>query len=106
SAAGERIGLLGATNTILGRNGAERIAANLPDAASMPALPQTHSLKRFSDFALFGDFLDPITKIEEMLENVVRVGARAHLVQIVDPIEETFPYAGRTEFIDPETGVR
>src|SRR5215212_1398158 len=57
SAAGERIGLLGATNTILARNGAERIAASLPDAASMPALPQSHSLKRFSDFALIGDFL-------------------------------------------------
>jgi uncharacterized protein (DUF58 family) len=106
SAAGERIGLLGATSTILGRNGAERLAASLPDAATMPALPQTHSLKRFSDFALFGDFLDPIAKIEETLDAIVKVGARAHLVQIVDPIEETFPYAGRTEFHDPETGVR
>jgi uncharacterized protein (DUF58 family) len=106
STSGERIGLLGATNTILGRNGAERLAAHLPDAASMPAMPQTHSLKRFSDFALFGDFLDPIAKIEETLEAIVRVGARAHLVQIMDPIEETFPYAGRTEFQDPETGVR
>ena len=106
SAAGERIGLLGVTNTILGRNGAERLAANLPDAATMPALPQTHSLKRFSDFALFGDFLDPIAKTEETLDAIVKVGARAHLVQVVDPIEETFPYAGRTEFHDPETGLR
>jgi uncharacterized protein (DUF58 family) len=106
SAAGERIGLLGVTNTILARNGAERIAASLPDAASLPAMPQTHALKRFTDLAIFGDFLDPVSKIEEMLETIVRVGARVHLVQIVDPIEETFPYAGRTEFQDPETGVR
>ena len=35
-----------------------------------------------------------------------RSGARAHLVQIFDPIEETFPFSGRTEFRDPETGVR
>jgi uncharacterized protein (DUF58 family) len=106
STAGERIGLLGVTNTILGRNGAERVAASIPDAATMPAMPATHALKRFSDVALFGDFLDPMAEIEETLEAIVRVGARAHLVQIMDPIEETFPYAGRTEFQDPETGVR
>jgi uncharacterized protein (DUF58 family) len=106
SAAGERIGLPGVTNTILARNGAERVASFLPDAASMPSLPDTHALKRFSDVAIFGDFLDPVDKIEETLEAIMRVGARAHLIQIVDPIEETFPFAGRTEFEDPETGLR
>jgi uncharacterized protein (DUF58 family) len=29
-------------------------------------------------------------------------GARGHVVQIVDPAEETFPYSGRVEFIEPE----
>ena len=29
-------------------------------------------------------------------------GAHGHVVQIVDPAEETFPYSGRIEFIDPE----
>ena len=29
-----------------------------------------------------------------------------HLVEVADPAEEVFPYAGRTEFEDPETGVR
>ena len=27
-----------------------------------------------------------------------------HLIEVADPAEETFPYAGRTEFTDPETG--
>jgi uncharacterized protein (DUF58 family) len=26
------------------------------------------------------------------------------VVEIADPAEEEFPYAGRTEFVDPETG--
>jgi uncharacterized protein (DUF58 family) len=29
-------------------------------------------------------------------------GARGHVVQIVDPAEETFPYWGRIEFVEPE----
>ena len=29
-------------------------------------------------------------------------GAHGHVVQIVDPAEETFPYSGRVEFIEPE----
>jgi uncharacterized protein (DUF58 family) len=29
-------------------------------------------------------------------------GTRGHVVQIVDPAEETFPYWGRVEFIEPE----
>src|SRR5690606_18617597 len=33
-------------------------------------------------------------------------GIRAHLVEVADPAEESFPYAGRTEFTDPETGAK
>jgi uncharacterized protein (DUF58 family) len=29
-------------------------------------------------------------------------GAHGHLVQIVDPAEEIFPYSGRVEFVEPE----
>ncbi len=104
--AGERIGLPGVTNPILARNAAERLATFLPEAAKRPAMPDTHPFKRFSDLVLIGDFLDPIDKLEEVLDSIVRAGVRAHLVQVLDPIEETFPYAGRTEFHDPETGLR
>ena len=37
---------------------------------------------------------------------MVRCGGRALLVQVFEPIEETFPFSGRTEFHDPETGLR
>src|SRR5262249_61711999 len=33
-------------------------------------------------------------------------GTTGHIVQIVDPAEETFPYWGRIEFIEPEDGRR
>ncbi|RUW44589.1 DUF58 domain-containing protein, partial [Mesorhizobium sp. M8A.F.Ca.ET.021.01.1.1] len=38
------------------------------------------------------------------LDVLARHGVRAHLIEVADPAEETFPYAGRTEFTDPETG--
>jgi uncharacterized protein (DUF58 family) len=104
--AGERVGLLGASDPILARNGAERIAAIIPHAGEGLSRPEVHGLRRFSDVVLFGDFLDPIGEIDAMLDTVLRTGARAHLVQVIDPIEETFPFAGRTEFVDPETGTR
>jgi uncharacterized protein (DUF58 family) len=104
--AGERIGLLGASDPILARNAAERVAVLIPGAAKTPGAPDTRTLRRFSDVVLFGDFLDPIEEIDKTLSAILHTGARAHLVQITDPIEETFPYAGRTEFLDPETGLR
>lgn len=103
-AAGERVGLLGESDPILARNSAERLAQHVAHAT--PRKPETRGLRRFSDVALFGDFLDPLPETEAMLDAIVRSGARAHLVQVVDPIEETFPFTGRTEFLDPETGAR
>ncbi len=107
AAAGERIGLLGASDPILARNAAERIAVIIPHAAKAGGMkPPTAGLRRFADVVLIGDFLDPLPEIEETLNGILAAGARAHIVQVIDPIEETFPYAGRTEFVDPETGTR
>lgn len=38
------------------------------------------------------------------LEPLAQRGVRVHLIEVADPAEENFPYAGRTEFLDPETG--
>lgn len=103
--AGERVGLLGVSNPILSRNAAERVAEFLSQMKGDRAEPDTRALRRLSDLVLIGDFFDPIEEIERMLEPIMRSGVRAHLLQIVDPIEETFPFSGRIEFRDPETGV-
>jgi uncharacterized protein (DUF58 family) len=104
--AGERVGLLGLTPLMLSRNGAERMAEALACAKDAPIATDAKQLRRFTDVLLFSDFLDPMPELEGRLSAIAGTGARAHLVQIVDPIEETFPYAGRTEFRDPETGLR
>jgi uncharacterized protein (DUF58 family) len=106
SSAGERIGIPGASDPFLARNGAERLAVHIPQAERAKAPIDTRVLRRFSDVVVIGDFLDPVADVEATLNGILKSGARAHLVQVTDPIEETFAYAGRTEFVDPETGVR
>lgn len=105
AAAGERIGLLGLGDPILSRNAAERLAETLTHfEAAQPALPSAMRLSRFADLVLISDLLDPLDEIEARLADYARHGATVHLVEIRDPVEEIFPYAGRTEFRDPETG--
>ncbi|MEO8669088.1 MAG: DUF58 domain-containing protein, partial [Bauldia sp.] len=106
STAGERVGLLGDGEPIIARNAAERLAETLSRLPSRPAVPDPRPLRRFADVVLIGDFFDPLDDLEAIFTTVARSGTRAHLIQVVDPVEETFPYAGRVEFRDPETGDR
>lgn len=104
SRSGERIAWPGLTDPFTARNGAERIAAQLGHAGALPAKPDLSGIRRFSDVVLVGDFLDPVEETMAWLDVLARHGVRAHLIEVADPAEETFPYAGRTEFTDPETG--
>ena len=67
--------------------------------------PKAH-LTRFSGAILFSDFLDPIARTREHIEALAADGATGHLIEIVDPAEETLPYEGRTEFLSPDGGER
>jgi len=104
SRSGERIAWPGLTDPFSARNGAERLASHLAQAVSVPAKPDLSSIRRFSDIVIIGDFLDPVEETMAWLDTLARHGARAHLIEVADPAEESFPYAGRTEFTDPETG--
>jgi uncharacterized protein (DUF58 family) len=57
-----------------------------------------------SDIVLISDFLDTDETIETCIGPAARRGIRGHVIEVADPAEEVFPYSGRTEFRDPETG--
>ncbi|HKA46854.1 MAG TPA: DUF58 domain-containing protein [Methyloceanibacter sp.] len=95
---GERVGVLGSV-PYNGRNAARRIAEVLVrDVASATSLPCPARLRQFSECLLFSDFLEPIKETAAAIEAIAAQGVRGHLVQILDPAEETLPYEGRTEF--------
>ena len=104
SRSGERIGYPGVMNPVGSRNGAERLASALIHGEMAAGLPDVTAVRRFADVVIASDFLAPMDEIEPFLQTLADRGARAHLIEIVDPAEENFPYAGRTEFRDPETG--
>ncbi len=107
--AGERVGLPGAGKPVLARNAAERMAQQISTSGldgAFAMAPDTRPLRSFHDIVVFSDFLNPVAETDALLSRILATNARAHLVQVVDPSEETFPYSGRTEFVDPETGAR
>ncbi len=104
SRSGERIAWPGLTDPFTARSGAERLASHLAHAPILPAKPDLAAVRRFSDIVIAGDFLDPVEETMQSLDILSRRGVRAHLIEVADPAEESFPYSGRTEFSDPETG--
>lgn len=106
SRSGERIAWPGLTDPFTSRSGAERLASQLSQATSLPERPDLAMIRRFSDIVIAGDLLDPPEETMAWLDVLARHGVRAHLIEVADPAEETFPYAGRTEFLDPETNMR
>ena len=103
---GERIGCPGIMEPIAARNAAERLAGALMHHQTTGGLPDTRMIRGSSDIVLIGDFLDPPEAVMERLGPLAKRGLRGHVVEVADPAEEIFPYAGRTEFTDPETGMK
>jgi uncharacterized protein (DUF58 family) len=98
---GERVGLMGGP-PFTGRAAARRVAEMLLGDMSESSLPPNAKLSRFSECLLFSDFLEPIPEMAERFEEIAGQGVRGHLIQVLDPAEETLPYSGRTEFAASE----
>lgn len=107
---GERVALLGLTQPTASRRATVKLAEALAQHSDGPvlagSLPPRSRIARYSGALLFSDFLDPLPDIRARLEGLAGTGVSGHLVQILDPAEETLPYDGRTEFLAPEGGAR
>lgn len=100
---GERIGVPGILRPTANRNIIEKIAeAIVHDTGERPSLPPNFSPAPFSEVLLLSDFWSPIAEFRKVIGHLAATGARGHVVQVVDPAEEAFPYAGRIEFIESE----
>jgi len=64
---------------------------NIPSSSMVPTL-------------LIGDFLSDLEQIGNTIRSMASRGARGHVLMIADPVEETFPFAGHTEFLDVDSG--
>jgi uncharacterized protein (DUF58 family) len=108
--AGERVALLGLTPPLASRKAtsriAEALAANAGADALKASLPPKARLSRFSSTILVGDFLDPAETVAKRLNEMAEGGVQGHLIQVLDPAEETLAYEGRVEFRSPEGGER
>jgi len=107
---GERVAMIGLSNPTASRRAmvrmAETIAGHARDHILVEGLPPKTHLPRFSSALLFSDFLDPLDDIAERVHMLAADGVSGHLVQILDPAEETLPYEGRAEFVGAEGGER
>ena len=103
--AGERVGVPGLMRPTGSRAVIDRMAdAIIHDPNERASLPQGFAPAPLAEIVVISDLWSPIEEIRTTLSQLSANGAHGHLVQIVDPAEETFPYSGRVEFIEPEGG--
>jgi len=104
---GERVGIPGLTRPTGSRNIIERMAqAIVHDRDERPSLPANFAPSPLAEVVLLSDLWSEIGDVRRTISQLSSSGARGHVVQIVDPAEETFPYWGRIEFVEPEGGGR
>lgn len=103
---GEKFGLLGPkSKSHSGAIGFEKFSRDLLDHANRmnglaDSLPDSQILNRHSVVLLIGDFLEDPALTARTVKNITARGCSAHLLQIIDPAEEYFPYKGHLEFTD------
>jgi uncharacterized protein (DUF58 family) len=101
--AGERVGVPGLMRPTGSRAVIDRMAELLVhDRNARTNLPAGFAPAPFSEIVLLSDLWSPIEEIRATLNQLTANGAQGHVVQIVDPVEETFPFSGRVEFWEPE----
>lgn len=98
---GERVGLTG--GSLPPRRGTVQIlrlaeALTSEDDAQDYAPPNARAMLPHARALFISDFLGPIEPLEQALSKAAARGVRGVLLQVLDPAEEAFPFAGRTLF--------
>ncbi|MDT3683959.1 MAG: DUF58 domain-containing protein [Pseudorhodoplanes sp.] len=100
---GERVGIPGLIRPTASRQVIDKIAqALVHDTSERASLPPAFSPSPLSEIVMLSDCWSPVSDFTDKIEYLSGSRAHGHVVQIVDPAEETFPYSGRVEFLDPE----
>lgn len=104
--AGERIANLAGTGPpATGRAAFDRLATEIgSNDVSGDRIPMDRKLPAHARVILISDFLEPLDVIRQKLDALTAQGITGHMVQISDPAEETFPFAGRLQFEAPSGG--
>lgn len=80
--------------------GGELVTDPIEDAPEMPVFGV--SLPHHSSIVLMSDFLAPLEQVEASVRALSRRGLTGHMVQVLDPAEETLPFSGRVRFVGME----
>lgn len=97
--AGEHVALSGeGLPPAAGRGALMRMATALTRATGTANVPPLEPLPRYANLVMFSDFLGPLEEITAAVGTYAARGLRGHLVQVLDPAEESLPFAGRIRF--------
>jgi uncharacterized protein (DUF58 family) len=100
---GERVALLGSgVPPANGRAVLSRLSLSLERPAPGADLPGFEPLPRYGQIVLIGDLLGPLERTQALVGRFAASGLRGHLLQVLDPAEETLPFAGRVRFVGME----
>lgn len=100
---GERVGLAGQAPRA-GRAQIDRIAQGLVQGMGLSSdgqhgdAPPLDALRPGQRVLLIGDFLDDPAPVLSFLDRAAGMGVRGAILQVLDPVEETFPFSGAVLF--------
>ncbi len=92
---GERVRLFGLPRAFSGRGALASLAQSLPSQAEQA---EDGRIPRHARAVLIGDFLAPLEETRRVVAQLAAGAVRGHLLQVLDPAEETLPFTGRIRF--------
>ena len=104
---GESVALIGLMKPTASRRVIDLFAEALmahpaQENETIPSIP----LASRGEAVLIGDFLEPVASLSHCLAMLASLGAKGHLVQVMDPAEAHFPFDGETQLLGVETKTR